>query len=321
MLGALTDQRLHACAFAAKLGASGVVAAILVAVVIAMPAAAGASPAVLLVGDSWAKLMYDNGSLSTMFAGHGHPEIAVYGDTTTIDGSTAAEWADSSMLVLLDDALAAHPEIEVVVLFLGGNDLLAGQSGGGWYVGMDPADEAQLFADIQGHLEVVVDHLLLLNPDLWIVLSSYDYPNFVDTLGGVIGLLVCLPLWNDLNQPTPLEINSETARLDLVHAAIAATRPSVARVAHWGLMQYLFGYPPLQIDPGVLLPPGDPTLPSPTVSLRWGVDCFHLNPTGYEGISERLWSRTLEWHYDGTFSDGFESGDVVGWSSSAGASP
>ncbi len=308
-------------AIATRRGAGEMVAAILALVVLAWPVAANASPAVLVVGDSWAKLMFDNGSLSTAFAGHGHPEIAVYGDTTTIDGSTAAEWADPSMLPLLDDALVAHPEIDVVVIFLGGNDFLAGQSGGGWYVGMDPAAEQQLFDDIQGNLEVVVDHLLGLNPDLTVVLASYDYPNFVDTLGGVLGLLVCRPLWNDLNQPTPLEVNGETAKLDLLQAAIASSRAAVFPVANWGLMQYVYGYPPLQIDPGTLLPPGDPTLPSPTVALRWGLDCFHLNPTGYAAIAERIWSRTLEWHYDGTFADGFESGDVVAWSSSSGAIP
>ncbi len=298
----------------------GVAAACLV-FALAAPAALRAAPAVLLVGDSWAKLMYDDGSLATVLGGHGHPEISVLGATTTIDGSTAADWTQASMLQLLDDALAAHPEIDVVVIFLGGNDFLAGESGGGWYVGMDPTAETALFDQIRGDLATVVDHLLSLDPNLEILLSSYDYPNFVDTVGGLIGALVCKPLWDDLGDPTPFEINSTATRMDDVQDAIAAPRPQVATVASWGLMQYLFGYPPLDIPPGALPPPGDPTLPSPTGSLRWGIDCFHLSADGYQGIAERLWQLALERRFDGLFFDGFESGDLSAWTTSVAGGP
>jgi lysophospholipase L1-like esterase len=291
-----------------------------VALALVAPAALHAAPAVLLVGDSWARFVYTDASLSTVLTNHSHSEITVYGDSTTINGSTAADWTQASNLQLLDDAFTAHPNIDVVVMFLGGNDFLAGQPGGGWYVGMDATAEQQLFDDIQADLALVIDHLLALNPNLEIVLSSYDYPNFVDTLGGIIGVLYCKPQWDDLNDPTPIQINTETPRLDVVQAALASTRPTVVPVAHWGLMQYLFGFSSPYIAPGVLLPPGDPTKPSPIAAMGGVINCFHLSPTGYEGIAERLWQRALEWHYDGTFADGFESGDLIAWDA-VGAAP
>jgi len=279
-----------------------------------------AAPAALLVGDSWARLVYDNGSLATVLAAHGHPEIAVLGDATSIDGSTAAQWAQATMLQLLTDEFGAHPEIEVVVVFLGGNDFLAGESGGGWYVGIDPAAETQLFDDIESDLATVVDHLVGIDPNLEVVLSSYDYPNFVETLTG-LGAFVCVPLWDDLGDPTPFQINSNATQLDTRQIAIAASRPQVVPVAHWGLMQYLYGYPSLEIPPGALPPPGDPTLPSPPEAMRWGIDCFHLAPAGYQAIAERLWQLALERHFDGLFFDGFESGGVDGWDESVGWLP
>lgn len=286
-----------------------------------VPGALQASGAVLLVGDSWARQMFDDGALAGVIAGHGLAEVAVRGDATTEDGTTAAEWAAAPRLALLDAELAAHPEIEVVVIFLGGNDFLEGMSGGGWYVGIPPADESALFDAIEGDLATIVDHLLGLDSGLRVVLSSYDYPNFVETLN-TPGAFVCAPLWNDLGQPTPAEINGATALLDARFAALAAARPRLSFVSHWGLMQYLFGYSSLGIAPGELPPPGDPTLPSPPAAMRtFGWDCFHLKASGYAGLAERLWDRALEWPLLGGFEDDFESGDPLAWSAEAGWTP
>jgi lysophospholipase L1-like esterase len=288
-------------------------AALLLVVALAAPAALSAQPAVLIVGDSWARLMYTTDALTTVVTAHGHPEITVYGDSTTIDGSTAADWAQADHLQLIDAEFSAHPEISAVVIFVGGNDFLAGQSGGGWYVGMDPAAEQALFDGIEQDTATLIDHLLSLDPALEIALSSYDYPNFVETLEPPLGDLFCVPLWQDLGEPTPFQINSHARILDQGRTVIAATRPEVTPVASWGLMQYLYGYPSMGIPPGALPPPGDPNLPSPPESLRLGVDCFHLAPAGYEAIGEQLWHYALGPYFDGLFADGFESGDLSAW--------
>lgn len=276
--------------------------------------ALAAAPAVMLVGDSWPRQIYDDGALATALASAGHPEIVVLGDATSISGSTAEEWANAAMLDLLTDTLAAHPETEAVVLFAGGNDLLAGQSGGGWYVGISPAAESALFDAIESDLATIVDAVLGADPDVEVVLSSYDYPNFVETLSG-LGAIVCVPLWQDLGEPTPFEINTATTLLDARHAAIAATRPRVSAVSHWGLMQVVFGYPAEGIDPGELDLPGDLGLPSPPQALRFfGSDCFHLRASGYTALAGRLWDRALERIVLGLFADGFEEG-LGDWSS------
>ena len=291
---------------------------LLLALGFAAPVLGGGERAVLLLGDSWARQTFDDAALVEVLAGHGHASVTVLGDATTENGTTAAEWATAPRLDLVAAELAAHPEVEIVVIFLGGNDFLEGMSGGGWYVGIPPEDEDALFDAIEADLATLIDAILATDSGLEIVLSSYDYPNFVETLV-TPGAFVCDPLWDDLGQPTPAEINAATGLIDARQAALAATRPRLHAVRHWGLMQYLFGYPSLEVEPGELPPPGNPALPSPPEAMRtFGWDCFHLRKAGYLGLSERLWDHALVWLLDGSFSDGFESGDLVRWSSSAG---
>jgi len=202
------------------------------------------------------------------------------------------------------------------VLFLGGNDFLEGQSGGGWYVGISPAAETALFDAIESDLAVVIDTILGSDPNVDVILSSYDYPNFVESLGGIVGYLFCVPLWEDLGEPTPFEINSATGLLDARHASLASTRPRLRVVTHWGLMQNVFGYPSMDIDPGDLPLPGDLNLPSPPEAMRpqlADIDCFHLRSSGYEAMGERLWSEALRRTIDGVFFDDFEDG-LGAWS-------
>lgn len=277
---------------------------------------------VLLVGDSWARLFYTTGTLDAAFAAHGEGAVVVYGDATTEDGTTAADWATAPRLAEIAAELEARPSVDTVVLVLGGNDFLEGMSGGGWYVGISEEDETALFDQIESDLGVVIDAILAHDPALRVVWSSYDYPNFVESLEAPFASLVCAPLWDDLGQPTPFEINSVGTLLDQRVAALAQTRSRLSVVQNWGLMQYRIGYPSLDIAPGELPLPGDLDLPSAPEAMRIvlsvAIDCFHLSAAGYGHLSERLWQQRLEWRYQGRFLDGFESGDLVAWTSRVG---
>lgn len=266
---------------------------------------------VLLVGDSWAWFMWLDRTLRGVFADNGHPEILEKGDNTTILGSTAAEWADPSSLQLITDELDANPTIDVVQLTVGGNDFLAGQSGGGWYVGMPPGDKAALFARIEADIATIVDHLLAHDPDIRVLVSLYDYPNFVESLVGLLGAS-CTGYWEDMNEPTPLEIN--TVMTELIDRAdqLLVSRPRGRQSRNLGWMQYLYGYGPF--PPGELTPPGDPTLPSPPEAMRFfQADCIHLSGDGHEGIVQHVWDDYYDEAFFGIFGDGFESGDTSAW--------
>lgn len=288
------------------------VAAALLLTGFAAPAAhAGSTERVLLVGDSWTWFMWTNGTLRDVFADNGRPDIIEVGGDTTINGSTAADWAQPSNLQLITDALAANPSIDVVQLTVGGNDFLDGEPGGGWFVDMTQAQFDAMVARIQADSQTVIDHILGLDPDIQILVSLYDYANFVD--GTLIG---CSGRWNDLGQPTPRQLNQ--ASLDFEAAVDGLDDdPRVTLIGHSGLMQFTFGFPGDGIAPGTLLPPGDLDRPSPVESMffLFVPDCIHLSGDGYYAVGQNLWNRYYNGFFNGVlFEDGFESGDVSGWS-------
>ncbi len=276
----------------------------------------GGTVRVLLVGDSWSEFMWFDGSLRNVFAANGRPDIVEEGGETAISGSTAAEWSQPAMLQLIADELAAHPTIDTVQLTLGGNDFLAGQPGGGWWTGISAAGEEALFDQIVADATTVVDFILAQDPELEIVISLYDYTNFVESLSGILGFL-CNPTWDDLGEPTPLEINAAGGRLQDRVDTLIASRQRLFGVRHYGLMQFVYGFPDDGIPPGQLLPPGDLNRPSPIEAMRLGADCFHLSADGNEVLAQNLWDQYYDRRFNGAlFGDGFESGTTAAWSAS-----
>jgi lysophospholipase L1-like esterase len=262
-----------------------------------LPAAEG----LLLVGDSWAEQQWSDQSHAVAFGALGFGNVAVYGAATTESGSTAADWVQPGRLQTLSDELALRDDVDVVQLTLGGNDFLDA-----WNTALTPGEERALVDSVLADLATIVDTILTDRPDVEVLLSFYDYPNFVDTLDGLVGLLVCAPLWNDLGQPEPLQLNTASARFEQAMAELAAVHPRVFHVSHLGLMQSRFGFPSDGVPPGGLTPPGDPSLPSPVEALRLGGDdCFHLNALGYDEIVANQFAGYFETRFDVIFRSEF----------------
>lgn len=272
-----------------------------------------AVPRVLMVGDSWAEFMWIGQSLRETFAANGRPDILEEGSTTALSGTTAGEWTGSAMLQLIDDALAANPTIDTVQLTMGGNDFLAGQPGGGWWTGMSAEDEALLRDAIATDVAIVTSHILAIDPELEIVVSLYDYTNFDESLTGALGFS-CSPRWDDLGQPTALEINTAAAALRDEIASFIGGQSRITMVDHTGLMQFVFGFPGEGIPPGQLLPPGDANRHSPIEAMWLGADCIHLGVDGYLAVAQNLWDNYYDQRFNGTlYRDGFESGNTAAW--------
>lgn len=274
------------------------------ALLLATATAQAQTPRVLVVGDSWAAEMWEDGSHRQVFDANGLGSIAAVGATTTESGSTAAQWTGAERLQRIADALAANPSIDTVQLTLGGNDFLDS-----WSTAMPPAEVDALKQRIQADLETIAAFILEQRNDMEILLSFYDYPNFRDTRTGLIGLFFCTPLWNDLGQPTPAQLNA--AAIDFVdtYAEIAAAHPRIHHVRHFGLMQNLLG-----IDgtpPGSLTLPGDANLPSPLSAMRnragLGRDCFHLSAQGYDRLVQNLYEGYYAQRLEPVFRDAFEA--------------
>lgn len=234
---------------------------------------------VLLVGDSWAWYIDQFDSLDEAFAIAGFPGITAQGTNTAISGSTAADWGGSGLRSTLQAEILANPEIDVIHLYIGGNDFL-----GAWNTGYSAAQEDALFAQIALDVKSLIDFIHSVDPSLEIVYGTYDYINLTDNLG-----LFDLLLWLVLGSPTASEINSALARSTAAVLQAIVGDPKVHIQNRTGVSQWWFGDSGRGIAPrSVPLPGqgptfrprigGDASAPSPLAAM---LDGIHLNPDGY----------------------------------------
>ena len=260
---------------------------------------------VLIIGDSWAQLQIDNTTHNQVFSDNNFANITIdpASDNVSDNGKTAADWAQPSQLQIIGDVIAANPAIDTVQLTIGGNDFL-----NNWTINLTTAEVQTLQQQILTDMTTIVDYVLAQRPNIQILLSFYDYPNFVDTIGGLFGQ-TCNNLLNDMGVPSVTELNTAAVEFESIYAQIATTNPRVFHVSHTGLMQAFFGFPSQGIPPGQIMPPGDLTKPSPVEAMRdFGVtrDCFHLSPDGYNYLIQNAFDGYYFDRFDLVHNDSFE---------------
>jgi hypothetical protein len=272
------------------------------------------TPRLLLAGDSWAQYMWDDGSHNEQFDRFGHadkralsrslgsdPGPGYTGPEYAISGSEARQWADPANYPWIANMVAdlqANPSIDRVLLSIGGNDVLAGKSGGGWYKQMDldvQGSEAALFDRIHGNTLQIIDAALAVRPDLRVILSSYDYPNFNT---GFWCFVYACPKRRDLSRDpdnalvTDQELNAMIVNVEQDRIAWTNAHPRSDFDHAVGLMHYFYGdgvSAPLTLPRPGQVPPdynpfpgGNPQRPTLRSNFRNDADPIHLDVEGYE---------------------------------------
>ncbi|HKQ57715.1 MAG TPA: FlgD immunoglobulin-like domain containing protein [Candidatus Eisenbacteria bacterium] len=272
------------------------------------------APRLLIAGDSWAQYMWDDGSHNRMFDRFGHAEKRAVsrslgsdpgpgysGPEYAVSGSEARQWANTASYPWIANVVAelqANPTIDRVLLSIGGNDVLAGRSGGGWYKQMDldvPGSEAALFNTIHTHTVQIIDAALAVRPGLRVIVSSYDYPNFNT---GFWCFAYACPKRQDLSRDpnnalvTDQELNAMIVDVeqDRIGWTNAHARCDFDHAV--GLMHYIYGdgvAAPLTLPRPGQVPPaynpfpgGNPQRPSLRSVFRNAADPIHLDLEGYE---------------------------------------
>lgn len=238
---------------------------------------ASARPFVVL-GDSWGVL--GSPSMSGVLAAEGFGSTALANEAT--GGSTAEEW--NTGVFDIPSILAGHPDLEVVHLIVGGNDLLGG---------------APVIPTIVLDIVGVLEQIAAATP-VPILYTGYDY----------------LP-----NPPLPVPIANAAvdALIDGVAGAVAADPLLAGRVAalnSHGLMQVHFGIPQLGIPPfDPSLP--DPSQPGPTTAFADGI---HLTAAGYTVYAQNIFDTLLQCA-DGIDNDGDGATDLADPGCASGLDP
>ncbi|WP_320815269.1 T9SS type A sorting domain-containing protein [Flavobacterium sp.] len=269
---------------------------------------------VLIAGDSWAQYMSDDGTHNKMFDKFGHADKDLIGPSLganpgpgytgteyAISGSEAREWADRvnyPWITNVINAINANPSIETVILSIGGNDILAAKSGGGWYKDMDldvAGSEAALFATIRANTFVIINDILAVHPNVEIVLSSYDYPNFNT---GFLCFAYACPKRNDLSRNattsliTDAELNQMMITVETERISWLSLEPRLKFANAIGLSHYYYGdgvsaagvYAlPEQMAPySVNFYGGNKLRPAIRSNFRNTADPIHLSAAAYE---------------------------------------
>lgn len=313
------------------------------------------APRVLLAGDSWAQYMWDDGSHNDIFDLFGHedcralslslgsdPGPGYTGPEYSVSGSEARQWADTAnypWIANMVAALQANPTIDLVVLSIGGNDVLAGKSDGGWYKDMDldvPGSEEALFEQIEANTFAIINAALAVRPNIRVMISSYEFPNF--NVGFWCFLYAC-PKRKDLSRDpvndlvTDQELNAMMVAVEQRRVVWANSDPRLLFDNGIGLMHYFYGdgvSGPLSLpypgqDPPLYLPlpGGNPLKPTLRSNFRRpnGIDAdpIHLN---YDGYQRKIANETETWFFPTFRGDAMvtfysQGGSNDGWTNGA----
>ncbi len=252
-----------------------------------------AAERVVTIGDSWAYLIADYGSLQlmldTFFPGQGYTAV-----NESFGGGTAGQM--TSWLGDITAKINAHPSADFVYLSAGGNDFLLGQVGGGWY--LDMSGEQAFFDTVRGYVQTVVNHILSIRPDIQIVIGGYDYVNMWDfdlsnggeaqvfrynyNLGfGGSGYIFIPPTFEIAQQQS---VNAAFRSLESRKEDIADASRRVHYVENLGINNYVYGYDGyFGTWPAGAIWPDLPVTPDRLGS--GGTDPIHLDDDGYDLVA------------------------------------
>jgi len=219
------------------------------------PVRAEAANKVLLIGDSWAALA---GLVwNDTFADNGMDDVDVV--VSAFNGGLATDYAGNPGLIpgLLD----ANPDVEWLLISLGGNDMLTAWTN---------EEESGWEERLSNAYRQILNPIVAAHPGVRIALLSYDFPNFELSP-------VCITLGLDTFRGllTP-QINLEIFKITTIQSEVAAEYGAVSFISAWGTLQANGGVPNA---PNLLLP-------SPASQMT---DCIHANDPGYRAFNQAVY--------------------------------
>ncbi|MBX3411751.1 MAG: PKD domain-containing protein [Pirellulales bacterium] len=247
---------------------------------------------IIAFGDSWGVGMRaPTQTMSNNLLGG----LPVYGEA--IGGRRAYQDADNPASVI--SRIEAHPNADVVLICLGGNDFLQAAQNGGFTLG---GDNSQLFATIKEDLVTVMNTILNVRPDIQILFVGYDYPNVWDigTNGDLIRLLLGVTPTNDPAERLQQSgvINAEMRSGEVEFEDIGLDSRRIHYVSNFGIVSTTVGYTGNLGTFSALGALGSPTgfpnqaytdLPAP-MSHKPAGDAIHLNAAGYSIVAQHAYN-------------------------------
>jgi hypothetical protein len=238
------------------------------AAALAVAASAAQADAIIVIGDSWAEPI--GTELRIVLDAEGHADTAVH--TTPFRGGPRNLDTDEGRADIAA-WLEQWPDANYLYMMMGQNNWLCC-----WTTDMiGTQEETDLFESIIGHTENVIDHVLSIRPQMKILWTAGEY-------------------FRPHHLGTPTQVNAKHDLLAELALAFAEGRPELTFIDWNGHLQVVFGFNGVantEYDPTQPIPPGDPSLPDPT--LPSPVTAFrnaaHPNEGGYRVLAQALYDR------------------------------
>ena len=286
---------------------------------------------ILLVGDSWAAFQFADQTINNGLKNIGHSDKRFVSSIQIAEnGADTWDFVEGPKQDAIQDLIDDNPDIDVVHLSIGGNDVL-----GDWHISFTQHQTDSLTQEVEGRLHTIIDFLQATRSGMRVFWPGYTYPNFEEVINDIDPFQTNHPFystWDDMGQPNFLMINTILNDMSDSVAVAAAADPALDFVPAQGILQHHYGQDEaLGVAPGgtyaafeAPLPLGYPDYPSPSESMRLyaGIftDCFHLSQDGYlkmfvyqaQKFYQKLLMDDLYLLSDGSNSDGSVSstGDV-----------
>ncbi len=252
-------------------------------------------PKILIIGDSWAFFSWQGDSYNENCNRFGFSDVeALSNNTLSVNGTKASNFfTDAPRVQELRDVLSNNPTIEYIHFSLGGNDLL-----GTYHTTNTSNQNIQDYNTLMISIQAGLDTIFSINPNLKVLISGYDYPNFEETILNfpVPSQHPFYNKWVGMGQPTAAQLNQELINISARITDSCNVWNNVSFVNNLGLMQNTYGQPTnLTVAPGgtyaagsLTVPQGLPNYPSPVSALQLnGLDSFHLSNNGFEQFIKR----------------------------------
>lgn len=264
------------------------------------------TPRILLMGDSWAYIIEKFNILdSVLFF-----QTLSFGKKVeyyTNPGMTARSLAREEQLNQVAGILRDNPGIDIVILSIGGNDLIQVAN-----VDLPEEEKVTILENIQDDIEIVANNITSVRNEIKLLILSYDYPNFDESITCPIDLfgskIIFEGLKSSTRPTTAREVNEHLLRLGQAKWEIANGNARTEFQNNYGLMQWRFGYlkhrilprrlPLPETDSAGIIPGGDPDYYSPPRGmlhvLPVYIDAYHLSSTGYRVMIRKVYDDFLE---------------------------
>ena len=274
---------------------------------------------VMLVGDSWAHFTWSFKSMREALNQSGLADIWEDGNYTALISMQAETWSSSGWIDLIKRRIKQMPDVDVFVIFIGGNDVI-------WKWRRDqPAEILLPYAnDMLAYTDAIIDTILKMRPNAEIVIGSYDYPNFAETMDGK-EWNPYYSQWEKFGLAPPDILNEALLFFEDYRMNYPRYKndPKIHFINNIGVSQYYGGYPTPSIFPpydpfppkSVPLPFGDSRYPTnPQYMGLGGLDAFHFNSKGYRFVAHNMIKQYLYGYFTQDFNYSFHSdGTKDGW--------